>query len=1025
MSKIKLNSLHGGKQKLGEFFKSRPDSVAETIFDPQFSADASITQNRDSHQQFDGNSVAQGDRDLASSARSALSHYASEGINNNILHPFSEPSDAPQNNRGNPILSAMIDGSNTFVNKSTQDAVNYLQTISAGSGLNLEKKKLDKTGKNLDENGHEFLKNVSATSDIKKTVFSRGINRFGSGDVEGISKEFIPNESAKNEEDAFPSGIFSIQAQNVLGKYSSLAKKVSIHDMNEATTEMLRSSAGLTPSGDGISASSVLTAGMSDSIQSLGLRVPQSKTRIAWTSVGKKATGGTEDSPGSKITNEKFFVSSDFPDDDTKYGAYMNLTSPDLKFENNVGYVAAAVRSIGFIAVGGLFLFGVFAALDLGNNRVPIDAEAPGNYEFGSAGRKKNFIYKALKTMGIPVDSQFSLKACLLEGFAVYLGMDTEKSKPKDLEGFKNLSADVMVRVVEDPMFYINLSRVIQRDIYNIKEAFLDLNKKPLVTSITETISQITKLTRPDGPLSKPTFRFYVTMAQLGAQSLRANSNLSNGLLTNKKNALTTPITPEIRMKLMKGVLPSGKIGSSLSLSSYERQILKTNDAFNVFSGKNDEGAVEKFEQLYDAEYMPFYMHDLRTNEAIGFPAFITAFTDSFAPEWTATSGYGRTDDVQIYSKTKRNVSLSFKMVAMNPDDFDVMWENINKLVTMVYPQRSAGKLRKYTDGENNGSFIQPFSQVPTASPVIRIRLGDLYRSNYSRSSFAKLFGHGKLNNQGFSLAVASDSELLSASEKLLKARQNAEEKISSAFIEQFKHLSANIFAHQSGITSGFSTQASTIVTVQDIVGDWYSIPFPLPAGTKFSIAQAISQFSLDDGKVRDYIVIDESSIENDTFKKVLSSDKFSQLKRVKYCIPTKNITFDAKAREEEILKDNDVKVATEELNKKRGNAPTAESFFNPSNNYLVKSFESTKGKGLACVITSLEFDYGGDVAKWNIDKDSRAPMFVTVALGLSIIHDLPLGLDSDGRMIAPSHAVGKIAQDYGISGKSNPYSLN
>lgn len=153
---------------------------------------------------------------------------------------------------------------------------------------------------------------------------------------------------------------------------------------------------------------------------------------------------------------------------------------------------------------------------------------------------------------------------------------------------------------------------------------------------------------------------------------------------------------------------------------------------------------VSTIESVLDAEYMPFYFQDLRTNEVIPFHAFIDELSDSYSVEFEKASGYGRLDDVQMYRKTKRSVSLAFHVVSTNDDDFDYMWWQINKLTTLAYPQWSAGT-RLTSD---NIKFTQPFSQIMTASPIIRIRLGDLIRSNYSRFNLKRTFGYQDTENQ-------------------------------------------------------------------------------------------------------------------------------------------------------------------------------------------------------------------------------------------------------------------------------------
>ena len=135
---------------------------------------------------------------------------------------------------------------------------------------------------------------------------------------------------------------------------------------------------------------------------------------------------------------------------------------------------------------------------------------------------------------------------------------------------------------------------------------------------------------------------------------------------------------------------------------------------------------VKLIEAALDQEYMPFYIHDVRTNEIIALPAFITQVSDSFSADYTDSQGYGRTDPVKIYKSTERSIDLTFKVAAMSREDHKYMWFLLNKLVSMLYPQRSLGRKRLFEDDKKG--FIQPFSQVPTASPLVRIRLGDLIR---------------------------------------------------------------------------------------------------------------------------------------------------------------------------------------------------------------------------------------------------------------------------------------------------------
>src|SRR3990167_9756081 len=102
------------------------------------------------------------------------------------------------------------------------------------------------------------------------------------------------------------------------------------------------------------------------------------------------------------------------------------------------------------------------------------------------------------------------------------------------------------------------------------------------------------------------------------------------------------------------------------------------------------------------------------------------------------------------------------------------MWEKINWLTMLLYPQYSKGRL---LTTEKGLKFRQPFSQIIAAGPVIRLRLGDLFRSNYSKFALARLFGVGD-----------GDTVLDETTKKVLKFENS--EAIVSAIKLKLKELS-------------------------------------------------------------------------------------------------------------------------------------------------------------------------------------------------------------------------------------------
>ncbi len=180
-----------------------------------------------------------------------------------------------------------------------------------------------------------------------------------------------------------------------------------------------------------------------------------------------------------------------------------------------------------------------------------------------------------------------------------------------------------------------------------------------------------------------------------------------------------------------------GMLGSTLVDKTYLGKDL--DGSFN----KIPLSVVHELEDRLEGEYFPLYIQDLRTNEVIAFHGFVTELSDSFSTEYESTTGYGRMDSVHHLKATSRSVSMSLSMFATNKKDYDEMWYKINKITTLIYPQWTQGEILKNSKG---GRFVQPMSQVIGATPVIRLRVGDVIKSNYSRFNLARTFGIGDID---------------------------------------------------------------------------------------------------------------------------------------------------------------------------------------------------------------------------------------------------------------------------------------
>lgn len=194
--------------------------------------------------------------------------------------------------------------------------------------------------------------------------------------------------------------------------------------------------------------------------------------------------------------------------------------------------------------------------------------------------------------------------------------------------------------------------------------------------------------------------------------------------------------------------LPQAFLLGNVAKTSANLALGVVEDNFKDVGNKN-RLTVEQAKEVEDAlnsEYMPFSIQDLRTREVIGLHAFIDSFSDTFSANYDESGGFGRVDKIQRWENTTRSITMSFYMISYNEDDHDLMWYQINKLVTMLYPQWSetVGTVY-YSEGAHKGkeAFKFPFTKVPTATPLVRIRLGDVMTSNYSNISIRREHGYG------------------------------------------------------------------------------------------------------------------------------------------------------------------------------------------------------------------------------------------------------------------------------------------
>lgn len=410
---------------------------------------------------------------------------------------------------------------------------------------------------------------------------------------------------------------------------------------------------------------------------------------------------------------------------------------------------------------------------------------------------------------------------------------------------------------------------------------------------------------------------------------------------------------------------------------------------------------VQEIEDKLDAEFVPFYFHDLRTNEIVAFHAFLDSISDDYSPEWNSVGGFGRMDPVQIYSKTSRSISISFLVAATNPEDHDYMWWQLNKLVTLVYPQWSPGTA--ITDPTSKNGHIMPFSQVPAASPIIRLRIGDVIRSNYSRFNLARMFGIGIEDKAGGSFNItgspvagnAAEAAEVTDTKTSTDVWSSADEDAAKAIKEKRDNFRRPPSADGK---LGLPAEAFAEVKGPHILPTPDGEKIQIPEDTLIKIVEATTPGAIP------FI----SPPGDNLIYKATVEDGFYKGKEI--YIPQGKLAPHPGWEAGELLPDVapfDPEAAPEDPTE-----GTVAGFFLPNANAVVRSFESTAGRGLAVACQSFAYDYSDATWRTHVEG-AKAPKFVKVSMSFAVIHDLPPGIDSDGFNRAPIYPVGKIIHSY------------
>ena len=627
--------------------------------------------------------------------------------------------------------------------------------------------------------------------------------------------------------------------------------------------------------------------------------------------------------------------------------------------------------------------------------------------------------------------TRFPFSKALQTGVAAFFGINTSG-------GILGQLTSGLTSVTENPGFNSVVARSIIRSSLTIIDAFKGVGKSSNLISGVKNVLSVIEVIRSSKLISAMN-----VFANLGDQILIEESindevktargepkkvsridNLSDSSPAVQKNRLngslklawssnrspTSYLIPDTTLTL--AIASGGKLGSfnllpfqSDKAKNYFKIIGLTEQVTPALLLPYDSSdattpSVKSIEDALDAEYMPFYFHDLRTNEIISFHAFITQLGDDFTANWEQSDGVGRVDPVRIYKNTQRKINVGFFIAATSDEDFDDMWMKINKLITLVYPQYTQGRVLTTPDDANK--FVQPFSQLIGASPLVRLRLGDVFRSNYSRFALARLFGadSNSMKLNGTDLKFSGAVQSLKSTIDTLRDSPASGDKFMILHNDARKPSDGTTITVPlppiPGISSGNGGSVSPTLTVVEPTDlPYFIFTVKNDKGDSVIVTPSILQA----GQLYDFYGISASSAGKiiDRLKNKYDGDNVGKnVVGGQYQVPKSSLRLPPD-RLRTVMQTN--------MTTAIDGVDALSTFLDPQNNAVAKSFRDVQGKGLAGTIDSIGFDFNN--VTWETLPNKRAPQFCRVTISFSPIHDISPGLDHLGYNRAPLYPVG------------------
>jgi len=143
------------------------------------------------------------------------------------------------------------------------------------------------------------------------------------------------------------------------------------------------------------------------------------------------------------------------------------------------------------------------------------------------------------------------------------------------------------------------------------------------------------------------------------------------------------------------------------NLETDKRGFYTINDTINnqgVYSGTSTG-------ELDDIDFITLKFYSIPLGKTSQFRCTVTGLSETFSPSWESYKFLGNPFSNYTYSGIERSVTFNFKVYSLNPNEHKVVWDKLNFLTGLVYPQGY----------DEDSTALTP--------PFIRFTLGDLFNN--------------------------------------------------------------------------------------------------------------------------------------------------------------------------------------------------------------------------------------------------------------------------------------------------------